>query len=305
MNLAPWRYRHAHVRHQGPIVDLVTRPIRNLSGAHEYEACATLSPDILKRQGTDLIYGNVDGTGTATLKSHACHKAISEALEKWACYSVRKSPEASKYGFTIDPNTSGMAAYPGFTSRQARYSALLEAVERWTIASWWERRIAHKELYCKYEGVRQFRLQPHFGAIETVLLAGHSNRFKMACYAFASADSIELAVERAAVELERNQRVLDFFIEAKGKPVADVSSEIGKLNKVTEQRLLYFSTDAGVSMFLERAESNDVVPIFESPRLIVDSEVPGPWSKYATVWRCLFQPLSERHLSEDWTFFLF
>ncbi|MGK5089205.1 hypothetical protein WDW86_16775 [Bdellovibrionota bacterium FG-2] len=73
-----------------------------------------------------------------------------------------------------------------------------------------------------------------------------------------------------------------------------------------EKRLLIFRQEEHFHIFLERIRktsfqrAGDLLPV---PKTVVDCELPGPWSKYATVWRVMYKLLTERYLEADDFFF--
>ena len=102
-----------------------------------YEAYCNLVPGLKSSISSFSLYSNVDGMGSDQNKSVAYFKAISEAMERWAFYSLTSSQHRNDFGFDIDSTSSGFAAFPGFTKRPAAYYARLEALERWALVSWW------------------------------------------------------------------------------------------------------------------------------------------------------------------------
>ena len=56
-----------------------------------------------------------------------------------------------------------------------------------------------------------------------------------------------------------------------------------------ERRCLYFSTAEGHNLFQERIRRRISGPRFRS-EVICDTEIEGPWSEYASVWRVLIRP---------------
>ena len=69
-----------------------------------------------------------------------------------------------------------------------------------------------------------------------------------------------------------------------------------------ERRSLFFATEAGHELFLERLRSGPHKPVAK-PRLVFDGPIPGPWGKYADVWRTVYQPPSDRFLGMEENYF--
>ena len=70
-----------------------------------------------------------------------------------------------------------------------------------------------------------------------------------------------------------------------------------------ERRCLFFATEPGHELFLERLRSTPRRPSAH-PKLVFDGHVPGPWSQYADVWRVVYEPPSDRFLGFEENYFL-
>ena len=71
----------------------------------------------------------------------------------------------------------------------------------------------------------------------------------------------------------------------------EVDGAVGRdVRQLFERRLLYFAEEAGHSFFLDRVQTSLWNPRvdLDKPRLVIDRELVGSWTEYATVWRCLF-----------------
>ncbi|MGK5083671.1 hypothetical protein WDW37_10235 [Bdellovibrionota bacterium FG-1] len=310
MNLAPWKYRNIRSDQGGPIEKLLVQPVVLSSRMPAFEALAKLDVRLLpdrERVGKEpvSIYGHFEGAGTSKYRSIACYKAISEALERWALKSLRGQESGNAYGFDIDPYSNGMAAFPGLTRANARHIAFREGIERWSIIAWWNGEIGAREVQLPIPDVQVFHLQTVVPNVETVVLFAHSPAHRAGCYAFGGGATFSAAVEKALVELERNQRALDHYYGKTGLTPDNAWHAIDELSDIFERRLLYFSSKRGIVDFFDKVQrdANRVSPGL--PRLIVDSEILGPWSRYATIWRCLFQFPSREYLTnrEDYFFF--
>ncbi|MBI3534188.1 MAG: hypothetical protein HY072_01700 [Deltaproteobacteria bacterium] len=111
VNLAPLKYRNILMEQGGPIARLSIIQKQLTPSIVGHEALAYLVKDL--KNGWNLkhrIYGNVDGAGSSEYKNQASYKSISEALERWAFYEIYNNAKVkNKYGFNIDPTTTGMA----------------------------------------------------------------------------------------------------------------------------------------------------------------------------------------------------
>src|SRR5437870_5431045 len=126
LSLGALLYRNVLAADGGPVAKVETGvfPVR---GRRTVLANATLVPGLAREKSLGL-YSSADGTGTDSVVSVARHKAVSEALERWAFHATVRSERAEEFGFDVDPSTCGMAAFPGLLRRQARRKAVLEAV---------------------------------------------------------------------------------------------------------------------------------------------------------------------------------
>jgi hypothetical protein len=137
MNLAPLRYARVLLKQSGPLERIETA--RLLTGNEEQTLCnAYLSRHLNLERPPMQVFGDADGTGMHATVIVARHKAISEAMERWALYYLHQSGSKDRYGLQMDPTTAGMAAYPGLFAFQSRKRALAEATERFCLAGWWE-----------------------------------------------------------------------------------------------------------------------------------------------------------------------
>ena len=277
--LASWFYRNIISPEAGPIVRLAVRELRDLYGARTFEALADLHPSL--RQSASVrsheIYGNADGTGTAQSRSLACHKAISEALERWAFYDLRGRPQDhEKYGLHIDATTSGFAAWPQISASGARHRAINEAIERWALNAWWQKKLSHR--FIPYPQGSALEIMTPFRDTVTVILFGKfSSHF---VYGFATGRDLKDAAFRAAVELERNGRVLNMQ-----------TAVLSDSSHMHERRLQFFASVEGHELFQQRLACEEIRTT-RMPELLVDCEIVGPWSKYAKVWRTLYRPVA-------------
>jgi GNAT superfamily N-acetyltransferase len=293
LNLAAWRYRRVMESAGGPIGRL---RLAELAGSSErrFQANANLRPGLVPARST-AVFGEADGTGTDTRPMVARFKAISEALERWAFYAVSAGPLAGRYGFAADPSSNGMAAFPGLAARQARRPALREAIERFCLIGWWEGGLSHHAYS-----------SPGLAADAVLLEGGERLGISVAvvhrcqpdgahAYGFAAGATAEEACARAMVELERHGRAVASYLLHTGRGVSSVST--------AEYRALRFASDEGYGRFMDRVNRGPWQPAPEM-RMVYDGPVPGPWSRWTSVWRVALQPSSRRFLSPDSGYFL-
>ena len=118
------------------------------------------------------------------------------------------------------------------------------------------------------------------------------------CSVYAADESFTSAFERALTEMARNETVLRTWWHL------HLSGETKAGGHIFERRCLFFSTDAGHAMFQARLNSKprNLLHGFD---VICDSEIPGPWSDYATVWRFALRPPSRTFLEKREDVFFF
>lgn len=275
LSLAAWRYRAAAAGKGGPIASLLDGPGTLWDGRPCREAFATLLPD-LRRAAPRSLYGDADGQGTAPTRAEACHRAVSEALERWAFYAASEGPDKARFGFDVEPSTTGMAAFPGLTRAGARALARLEAVERWSVLEWWRGSLPSRRR--AGPGLPPGALEVHtpFARAAVAVVWTPPAEGRPAAYGFAAGPDFKRAAAKAGVELSRNARAL-----------AGAAAPSGP----DERRLVYFSGPVGFARFTARVDAaeREAASPPEAPHALVDAEVPGPWSRYATVWRVLWR----------------
>jgi ribosomal protein S12 methylthiotransferase accessory factor YcaO len=224
-------------------------------------------------------------------------KAISEAVERWAHMSVLTSGEPHRFGFGTDPSSNGMAAFPGLWKRQARPAAQMEATERFNLLSWWEGRLPIREIQTPWPGIRGLAIESEAPGIAVLLhkrcSSGHY------AYGHAAGADIEAGCRRAVIELERHEYVVKRYL------LAHAGASRGELPATAhpiERRSLFFALPEGHEIFQEhvRAVPRQHQP---KPRLVFDGPVTGPWSRYADVWRVVYEPPSARFLGNDEHYF--
>jgi len=274
--LAAFRYRNALVADGGPIQSLEVGEWPG-PGVRQFQANARLRDDLVSRRRQFAIYGSVDGTGTHASPMVARFTAISEALERWAYHATVNSDRRADYGFDLDASSNGMAAFPGLTGRHARTRALFEAVERASLFDWWEGRCRGELVAAPWPDVQAVRIANPFGHGVTVITFRECGP---GCYAYGHAAGADFAAacERAANEMYRSGVLLCHH------RLATVAGRAQAPTDRFERRCLYFSTAEGHERFLSRlATRAPAGPV--AWRIACDREIPGPWSRFATVWR--------------------
>lgn len=286
LNLASFRYRNALAEFGGPIASIETGtfPVRE---RQLVLANASLVPGLTRRHPSNLFSATADGTGVHEASSIARHMAISEALERWAFSSLVQSDAASEYGFDIDPSTCGMSAFPGLISKQARKRSVLEAVERYSLMAWWERRLEGRAFDTDWPGVSAVAINGPFGGVTAITYSRTS--WGGYAYGHAAAESFTGAVERAMLEMARHELVLRSWW------LSRLAGQPKKPANVFEQRIVFFATEDGYRLFQSRIDRPAMNSLSE-PDVICDCELPGPWSDYATVWRFALRPPSDGHI---------
>lgn len=290
LSLAPFLYRNVFAQDGGPIerVQSGTIPVFN---EPTVQANAFLKAGLAEGKPARAVYGDADGTGAAKDPLVAQHMAISEALERWAFFASNRSGERGKYGFDHDRSSNGMAAFPGF-KWQARRRARFEALERWALIGWWDGRLQASVSEAPYPNVGLVRIDHRQGNGEVIILY-HKSATGHVAYGHAAGSSVVSATGKAAIELARSELVLTRH-RARGALVA--------VTNFFERRCLHFSTPEGHSEFLNRVHTppEKPAPVWNT---IFDGEIPGPWSKWATVWRHCVEMPTHDFLNREKNFF--
>jgi hypothetical protein len=271
----------------GPIERLSSRKII-LDGKSHYEAYAYLKKDSPTKKPKYELYGNADGNGTDVNKERAVHIAISEALER-LCYQRIRESNTLGYGLDLDISTSGMAAYPSFFNRKAKRNSYLEATERWSIRSLWESSTTASHYETNQSSINAVKINNPFNT-KVILCWQHSaGGF---AYGFAAGNTLNKAYSKAKIELNRNIKVL--------------SASKGQLNpphSTLEKRLLFFASPEGHDLFLTKISAQNGHSTSPRPKYAFFEEIKGEWTKYAKVWRCVFDQHFESTADVDYFFF--
>lgn len=285
LSLAALRYRNVLAAHGGP-VERIESGVFPVCGRRMIQANARLTAGLTPRLSLS-IYSDADGSGTHPRASVARHMAISEALERWAFHSVVRSPRAAEFGFDVDPTSNGMSAFPGLVRSHARRKAMLEAVERFSLMSWWEGRAPGRLFETDWPGVSAVAIDGPFGGVTVVVFA--RTDYGGYAYGHAAEESFGAACERAVVELARHEWVL------RSSWLAFVSGEKSAPANLFERRCLFFASEKGHELFRQRLHGRPR-GVMSRPAVVCDRDIPGPWADYATVWRFALRPPSDEFL---------
>lgn len=297
LSLAAFRYRNVLTSAGGPI-DRLEITDATVLGERGFLANAYLKKDLIVQPGTPAVFSQANGSGTAASPMVARFMAVSEALERWAHWQLHASGEKGKYGFDVDPSSNGMAAFPGLLRRQARPGALLEAAERFNLISWWEGRLAAFEAETRWSGVKSATICSEAPGLTVILFKRTDTGF--VAYGHAAAMDYDTACRKAAVEMERHELVVARFALAHAGKIRD---QLPPDAHPIERRSLFFALEEGHELFRERLRSHPTKAAL-APRLVFDGSIPGPWARYADVWRVVYAPPSDRFLSMDENYFL-
>jgi len=296
LNLAAYRYRNVLAARGGPVERLSCAETTVL-GARWFQSNAHLRPDCLAGVWKKRVFSDASGSGTDRSPLVARCKAISEALERWAHWATFRAGEACRYGFDIDPSSNGMAAFPGLFARQARGPALMEAAERFNLLHWWEGRLAARAATSPGPGTDAFVIESDAPGI-TVILHRRSERGHHA-FGHAARPTFAAACDAAAVEMERHETVVGYYVLTAGGRGGWIDGDMHPI----EQRSLFFASAEGYEVFRAHV-AGGITGRRALPRIVFDGAVPGPWERYAHVWRVLFEPPSLRFLSREQDYFL-
>jgi hypothetical protein len=296
LSLAAFRYRNILATAGGPIQKVEVANTAVL-GERRYLANAYLIDTLAANREVSVLYSRANGSGTATSPMIARFMAISEAMERWAHWSLYESQEGRQYGFDVDPSSNGLAAFPGLWRRQARSGARFEAAERFNLLNWWEGRLPARESSTPWPGVQAAVISSDAPGVTVILFKRTTEGFF--AYGHAAAADFNLACRKAAAEMERHARVVARFAETHG---GRIHGQLPESAHPIERRSLFFAHEEGHAKFLQRLRTP--VAATAELKLIYDGPIPGPWTKYADVWRVVYEPPSRRFLSTDETYFM-
>jgi hypothetical protein len=294
ISLAPIKYSEVLSQHGGPIARVEYAPTV-IQGMDCTQAVAYLSGDLVSasvRPRTSTV--QPDGAGSHRSPQVACHMAVSEALERWAIFHCRAHRDEIDCALDLDGSSNGFAAFPGLFKRQARKAAFRESIERHCLISWWEGLLAHRPLADPQPFVRAIEIENPFSNHSVVVI--WTEREGRHAYAFGAGESLNHAIWRAFVELDRCQMLLDQLASAQA------AQPYLRLSDIFERRLDFFASEYGFGLFLERFEKK-VETSVDPIELLFDAPVPGPWDRYASVWRTVIKAPSMAYLGRDPDYF--
>lgn len=296
LSFAAFRYRNVLVSAGGPIERLEVADA-TVFGERCFLANAYLGKDLGGNREESALYSRANGSGTDASPMVARFKAVSEAMERWAHWQLHASPDRAKYGFDVDPSSNGLAAFPGFWRRQARGGALLEAAERFNLLNWWEGRLTALETETRWPGVRAATLCSQAPGITVILFKRTKAGF--VAYGHAAAMSFDAACWKAAEEMERHAQVVQKYALSHAGSIRD---PLPVTAHPLERRSLFFAREEGHELFLERLRTPARAEA--ELKLVYDGPVPGPWNRYADVWRVVYAPPSRRFLGREENYFM-
>lgn len=296
LSLAAFRYRNVLASAGGPIEKLEIADATVL-GKRGFLANAYLVKDLAGNREGNTLYSRANGSGTDASPMVARFKAVSEAMERWAHWEMHTSPERHKYGFDVDPSSNGLSAFPGLWGRQAREGAQLEATERFNLLNWWEGRLTAFESETRWPGVRAATICSQAPGITVILFKRTEAGF--VAYGHAAAMDFDSACWKAAGEMERHERVVARFALSHA---GNIRGQLPDNAHPLERRSLFFALDEGHELFRERLRSPARAEA--ELKLVYDGPVPGPWSRYADVWRVVYAPPSRRFLGLEENYFM-
>jgi YcaO cyclodehydratase, ATP-ad Mg2+-binding len=295
LSVAGYRYRNILESEGGPITRISHREFP-VYGRPMFQANAWLSDSLVSHKRNFALYSDADGTGASGVPMIARYMAISEAMERWAFRVKVHAADRELYGFDIDESSNGMAAFPDLFQTEARKRALLEAVERSSVIAWWEGVLDGEVRSTDWPGINALVLPSPIGFGVTVV-AFREVRDGCFAYGHGAAKDFFGAAERAVMELARNEYVLDLRRVSQG-----LATTTSPASDLFERRCLFFSSSEGHAMFQERIHRKITGPRFTS-EVICDSEIEGPWSEYASVWRVLIKPATTEFLVNSERYF--
>ncbi len=290
VSLAALKYSDVLAEHGGPIERIDTGELSVLGEPHAL-ANAYLREELSVGKQAAAIFGEADGTGVAGSAGTSSYMAISEALQRWAFLAMQDSPVAATYGFEVDRSSNGMAAFPGLFRRQAQVFARGDAVARHTLVSWWDGRLPAERTASPYAGVEAVRIHHNASPGEVVIVF----RRTRAGYAYGHAygGSLQQALRKAVIVLAQAEQVLTAH-RAKGALAAPAN--------FLERRALFFASEEGAELFGRRLLTRQTKPA-RAFLPYFDGEIPGPWARWATVWRCCVQMPTLDYLEPEADFF--
>lgn len=258
-----------------------------------------LKADYLTNFNFLKIYQNCTGSGTDTKPFEALEKSISESLERWAFLETVNSDNKKQFGFDIDSSTNGMAAHP--TRIIAQKNSFLEALERWTLSTWWNHGIKCDKECSSDSGVLHFTFsykdQPQlklFNMENASVIMTYKKEKNFYTYGFGAALTKEAAYQKAEIERTRNRDVLSWYLKNE-QTFSDLH--------YTEESLVFYSTGEGFDLFRKKLTLDHYTKIrFD---VLFSKQMPGPWEKWVYVYRTLLTSEANFNHSSNQKIYLF
>lgn len=293
LGIAAIRYRNILSDRGGPVARIAECRTPVL-GESFFHANVWLEAGLWPPAGHRGLFSDAAGSGTHRSRMIARHMAISEAMERWA-YRASSKAEDTRFGFGADPTSNGMAAFPGLTCAAARRKARHEAQERLALLSWWEEHTACRRRPTPWAGIEAVELATA-GAGAVVIVFGRTAYDRVA-YGYGADDDFAGACRRAAIEMERHAQVLRRRCDQLA------AGEAAALTSLFERRAWYFSTAAGHGEFLQAVAEGATRGGRPRAETVYDGPIPGPWNRYAQVWRVVYRLPSRRFITEGERYF--
>lgn len=292
LNLAPFRYQKILRKDGGPIEHLEKAQVVSSQGLL-YTVNAYLVEHLRPtRNASHTYYGNADGGGTHLTELVARFMAVSEAIERWAFWDRIDSGMRALYGFDVDPTTTGMAAFPGLFHMRSRRKARLEALERFGLLHWWEGRIRHRMHRPAGVDYQVVELMVPRSNDAVVITFRDDPVSGTRAYGYGAGCDLATAIQSARNEMQRHEKVVERYVDYNPDP----QMGLHRIGNTQERRALYFALGEGKALFDERLKCGPWARQ-STPKTVFDGLLPGDWDRYATVWRALYEPPSDEHLS--------
>jgi hypothetical protein len=286
-------YRGVTVRKGGPVTSIERGRLTVLS--RTFHQVNVHLGNALVPKGSWDVYSPAAGTGVHPARSIALQLGISEALARWAYHEKVSSADAARYGFDQDPTSAGLAVMPGKDDGRARRAAWWSAVKRFSLSAWWEGRAEARWLETDWPELQALVIDNPFGGVTVIAISGPARGGW--AYGSAAGENQGIAFDKATIELARNRAALALGAGSQGRCEKQVSGWV-------ERRLVFFASNAGYALVRARVEASAGARM-PRPELACDCEVSGSWTRYATVWRTVFVPPSQRFLDKREDYFCF
>ena len=284
-------------RKDSPVDKVFAQKIKLFKNLEFWNYVIKLKPELRKSNNNLVLYSDFDGNGTSKSRLIAFTTAVSEAIERWAYYTlIQDNLLGISYGLNIDNTSTGFAA--DFVSfENARNRAFNEANERYMLQLFnlGLLNLISEDTY--YSIFKRYRFKEFVDSkMELVILTHFENNNYS--YGFAASEDFNKASMGALKELVRNNLALNNLLN---NVVSDFS----------EKKIIFYSTKDGYLSFYSKLEKNKQLgksKIFYNKShktLCIDNPViGGTWDQYAKVWRVLFSPVVDLY-KEDMNIFYF